>query len=41
MSARARPNKKLATALACVAGGALGLGTFAYYKVYLIYLSKF
>ena len=33
MSARARPNKKLVTALACVASGALGVGTYAYYKV--------
>lgn len=32
MSARARPNKKIATAIACVASGALGLGTYAYYK---------
>jgi len=33
MSARAKPNKKIVTALACVASGALGLGTYAYYKV--------
>lgn len=32
MSARAKPNKKIVTALACVASGALGLGTYAYYK---------
>jgi hypothetical protein len=33
MKARAKPNKKIVTALACVASGALGLGTYAYYKV--------
>lgn len=35
MSARTKPNKKIVTALACVASGALGLGTYSYYKVKL------
>ncbi len=28
-----RPNKKIVTALACVASGTVGLGAYNYYKV--------
>ena len=38
---RTKPNKKVVTALACAASGALGLGTYAYYKVIKFILDIF
>ena len=35
-----RPTKKLVTALACVASGAVGLGAYSYYKVKIFDIVK-